>query len=207
MDTTIHRQALKLCQSHAKQHLAGKPLSQLRTWALVREGLCRIEGCEGPCANSHGLCAEHRARHRAGRPDWDAPIKRLERERGTGTINSNGYLVVPNPQGGRPRLAHHVAFEAAWGKGIRTDKGEQIHHINGDRLDNQTDGPPRMNQRGNLWTGNLELWSTSQPAGQEIGPKINWAIEFLGRYANELDSQRAYLVAEELETLANNLRD
>ena len=38
--------------------------------------------------------------------------------------------------------------------------GETVHHIN----------------------GNLELWTTTQPAGQRVEDKIRWAIEFLERY-------------------------
>lgn len=42
---------------------------------------------------------------------------------------------------------------------------ENVHHINGDRLDNRLE--------------NLELWSSSQPSGQRVSDKIAWAIEFL----------------------------
>lgn len=48
---------------------------------------------------------------------------------------------------------------------------ENVHHINGDRLDNRLE--------------NLELWSKSQPAGQRVSDKVQWATEILRMYAPE----------------------
>ncbi len=45
---------------------------------------------------------------------------------------------------------------------------ENVHHINGNRADNRLE--------------NLELWSTSQPAGQRIPEKLAWAKQLIGTY-------------------------
>jgi hypothetical protein len=51
-------------------------------------------------------------------------------------------------------------------------RSENVHHINGDRLDNRIE--------------NLELWSTAQPSGQRVTDKVAWAVELLELYAPEL---------------------
>lgn len=47
-------------------------------------------------------------------------------------------------------------------------KGENVHHKDGDRLNNET--------------SNLELWSKMQPPGQRVVDKVAFAIEILTLY-------------------------
>ncbi len=57
-------------------------------------------------------------------------------------------------------------------------RSEEVHHINGERKDNHTDGP-----LVDFRSGNLELWTKSHPAGQRVLDKVAWAVELLQLYA------------------------
>jgi len=48
---------------------------------------------------------------------------------------------------------------------------ENIHHINGDRLDNRIE--------------NLELWTSRQPPRQRMDDLVKWARDILDMYENE----------------------
>lgn len=159
-------------------------------------GICAIEGCDKP-VECRGLCGKHYHREqRAGTLDnfprkvMKNPITCLlcdntnikghgycgkhysrwyvhgdpTREPKRGCINADGYRVfVVN---GERYLEHRKIMEDMLGRTLFAH--ENVHHINGDRLDNRIE--------------NLELWSTSQPSGQRVEDKIAWAKDLLGQY-------------------------
>lgn len=123
---------------------------------------CSVDGCERKHVGK-GYCGMHLARiQRDGEPGAaDAKVAAT----GEGHVSVHGYRVVR--QDGRPVHHHRVVMEEALGRRLWPD--ENVHHINGDRLDNRIE--------------NLELWSTSQPSGQRVEDKLAWAHEIIARYA------------------------
>jgi hypothetical protein len=65
---------------------------------------------------------------------------------------------------------HRHVMAQHLGRDLLTE--EQVHHINGDKLDNRIE--------------NLELWTTSHPYGQRVADKLAWAREFVERYDGQL---------------------
>ncbi|MGC5042495.1 hypothetical protein ACLQ16_04160 [Streptomyces albidoflavus] len=124
---------------------------------------------------------------------------------GKGYVNADGYRVISQGGGKSAKAEHRLRIEELIGRPLLPT--ETVHHVNGIRHDNRTDGPLVMDERGRLRSGNLELWSHAHPRGQEIGPKLDHARGLLALYgtAEEQKQYAAYakvVVAEpsELET-------
>lgn len=103
----------------------------------------------------------------------DAPIRPFQPgEWGKWTRNGQGYVGRERIIEGRReyQLQHVLAMEDHLGRKLLP--GENVHHKYGVRDDNRIEV--------------LELWSTSQPAGQRVEDKTKWAIEWLGLYAPEV---------------------
>lgn len=131
----------------------------------INDGECSADECDKR-AKSKGLCSAH---YRRLMVHGDVTVT-LTRPKGSGTINANGYRsFVVN---GKAYLEHRLVMEEALGRPLYPH--ENVHHINGVRDDNRLE--------------NLELWSTSQPAGQRIEDKVAWAREFLAQYGMEVSS-------------------
>ncbi|MDI3407675.1 hypothetical protein [Streptomyces cavernicola] len=103
-------------------------------------------------------------------------------EEATGFLRADGYRMISQGFGKPSKGEHRIKIEALLGRPLLST--EQVHHVNGIRHDNRTAGPLAMDERGRMLSGNLELWSHAQPAGQEIGPKLNYARGLLALYGS-----------------------
>lgn len=163
-----------LCAAHLSQKRRGIELRPVRHQLPV-SGTCEAPDCPRSARHA-GLCETHYNRKLRDEENWARPIKKTA-PKGSGSI-SHGYRIVQ--QNGRSRGEHRVIMERLLKRPLY--RYENVHHRNGNRSDNRTNGPLVLGVSGKLYSGNLELWSTNQPSGQEIGPKLQWATEMLANY-------------------------
>jgi len=127
-------------------------------------GTCKHDGCVHP-AHALGLCSNH---YQILKRNGGAKRKRSTNGSGT-TCSFHGYRFISVK--GRGQIAEHrYVMETFLGRELIS--GENVHHKNGIKTDNRIE--------------NLELWSTSQPWGQRVEDKCNWAIEILKIYRPEV---------------------
>jgi hypothetical protein len=104
----------------------------------------------------------HYARLRShGTPGPAEPIKAAN---GTGYTHPSGYRTI-TVQGVSVSEHRHI-MEGMLGR--RLLPGEEVHHRNAVRSDNRP--------------SNLQLWTTSHPAGSTVADKVAWAREILALY-------------------------
>lgn len=169
----------KSCASRGRSHER-----RVAAWdgRRVNDGACAVEACDRPAKNA-SLCGRHYDRKRDGLPEWDAPI-RSKASPGSGTV-TRGYRVLR--VNGRYRSEHRHVAETVLGR--RLARHEDVHHRDGNGLNNSVNGPFKLNSRGNLVSGNLEIWiHRTQPRGQEVGPRLDEAIALLLDYRDFLNA-------------------
>jgi hypothetical protein len=162
--------------------------------AITRDDLCpthrrrkRLYGSEDgsfatslPCAvcgkpSMHGAITVDRCEEHA----WDRVIDLYMSGEHSGAVDGEGGYVYLSVRKQR-KAAHRAVMERLLGRPLLPH--ETPHHVNGQRGDNSTNGP--LDER--FRSGNLELWSSAQPAGQRVADKIEFAVEILRQYAPEL---------------------
>jgi len=135
------------------------------TTEVATRQMCASQSCEN-LSRKRGFCETHYRQFL--RTGTTFPYKKYSK---TGSVNSSWYRVVV--KNGKGILEHRWIMQELIGRILFAH--ENIHHKNGDKLDNRIE--------------NLELWTTHQPKGSRIEDKIAWAKEILDLYGYKVEAK------------------
>lgn len=129
---------------------------------------CSFDGCDRP-HKRYGWCETHSKQVARGQE-----LRPIRTERARRIVTAEGYVKVWAPDHRNAQAAgyvlEHIAVMAEHiGRPLLPQ--ENVHHKHGVKDDNRI--------------GQLELWTTSQPKGQRVADKVEWAVELLALYAPE----------------------
>jgi hypothetical protein len=166
-DCTSTIKSTGYCAHHLRKHYKYGDALYVRKFKKDMANPCSVEGCEKR-VQARSLCLMH---YRRWSLYGDPLITKVDPEhRG---INNYKYVVAyghPNANHIGKIMEHRLVMSQMIGRPL--EPNENVHHKNGNRSDNRPE--------------NLELWNTSQPAGQRPADKVEYAIMILGLYAPEL---------------------
>ena len=137
------------------------PRKSTRRCLVVDEG----QECDKP-HSAKDMCQMH---YRRNALYGDPLIKKNSGDKSPARYKLVRAVGHPNARVKGQILEHRLVMSEILGRPLY--EHENVHHINGVRMDNRPE--------------NLQLWSTSQPSGQRIPDKVEWAVELLKTYAPE----------------------
>ena len=124
---------------------------------------CNVPGCIR-LRRAYGMCSMHRVRLlKFGDVGDPNSVKKPD---GHGHVTKHGYKNITVD--GVHYAEHRYVMEQFLGRKLFSH--ENVHHKNGNRSDNRIE--------------NLELWSSSQPAGQRVEDKLEWAKQIIEQYSS-----------------------
>lgn len=140
---------------------------------IERGRSCSYPECTQPMRDiGRALCAGHRQQVVSGKEL--RPLRPRRRPKGYRWIDDAGYAYLSMPGHANSNVNGYIfehRFVMSEHLGRPLVPGENVHHTNGNRVDNRLE--------------NLELWSTSQPKGQRVVDKVAWAKEILALYGED----------------------